>query len=103
MLFQLCILLHVLLFKIIINGNNIKYQNQIIPFMYKNINVKDIKRIKLVTKMSGVENDTSLHDVMYVYGMKGKLFSASMDLKNSECLYHLAISHGVRVQDKRKK
>lgn len=108
MIIALWSLLKVLFFKALVNGNDIKYQNIIIPFIYKNISFKEINKIKLVTRTTNPDADNNLgggepYDVMCFYGNKSKLFSISMNSKNGKRLYEVAISNGVRIEDKRKK
>ena len=108
MIISLYGLLKVLLFKVLVNGDNIKYQSKIIPFIYKNINFKEINKIKIMTRTTNPDVENNLgggepYDVMYFYGNKSKLFSVSMESKNSKRLYEVAISHGVNIEDKRKK
>ena len=101
-------LLKVLLVKVIVNGIDIKYQNRIIPFIYKNISFKEINRIKIVTRTTNPDAENNLgggepYDVMCFYDNKNKLFSVSMDSKNGKRLYEVSILHGVNIEDKRKK
>lgn len=93
---------------IFVNGNNIKYQNIIVPFIYQKTNFKNIKKIKLITRTTHSNADNNIgggepYDVMIFYGNKSKLFSIIMSNKNGKQLYETAISHGVHIEDLRKK
>lgn len=107
MIILLGCILKTLLCTVLVNGNEIKYQSRIIPSIYKTISFNEINRIIIVTKTAnpGADNpsDGVPYDVMHFCGNKGRLFSVTMDSKNGKHLYEVAISHGVHVEDKRKK
>ncbi len=58
-----------------VNGRDIKYQSNIVPFFYKNIKLQDIKKIKICTRTTNANRFLNL----------------------------IRATYGVRIEDKRRK
>ena len=89
------------------NGNNVKYQSLIVPFYYKKIKLQDIKKVKIITKLTNSDSDNLMggepYDMMICYGEKRRLFSVSMSSKNAkQFLNLLRATYGVQIREDRK-